>query len=95
MSVRVWRAPAPPVARGQLLRAAEVVQHSDYDVVDSRGEWFGSARVDAEGVACFVQPSTLHGVRVMPPFRLRGGETRSSQRLADSLGAVLSSALVG
>ena len=95
MSVRALRTPATPVARGQLLRAAQVVPNADYDVVDSRGDWFGSARVNAEGVACFVQPSTLHGVRVMPPFSLRGGEARSSQRLADSLGAVLSSALCG
>ncbi len=95
MSVRAWRTPATPVARGQFLRAAEVVHNADFDVVDSTGEWFGSARLDAQGVACFVQPLTLQGARVMPPFRLRDGETRSSQRLAVSLGAVLSSALCG
>ena len=105
MSVRVTRRVDIPraavvVSRGRPLTTAERVgQHQphplagcEHDVLDSAGEWFGTAANTAVG-ACFLSPPEMRGVRVMPPFRLRA--EANSERLASSLGATLSHALLG
>ena len=89
MSVRAERHPIV-VRRGPALEQAQspTVEH---DVFDSSGAWFGTAEPTSQG-ACFTRPHELRGVRVMPPFVVAG--TPNSERLAVSLGAALSRALL-
>ena len=95
MSVRTRRADQPVVVRrGPTLATAEhVTQHLgvEYEVVDSRGNWFGTA-VDAPGGHCFLRPPELSGVRVMPPLRVSAQP--NSAVLASALGAALSNVLL-
>ena len=96
MSVRTHRAEHPVVVRrGPTLATAEhVKQHLgvEYEVLDSRGNWFGTA-VDAPGGHyCFHRPPELNGVRVMPPFCVSAQP--NSAVLASALGAALSNVLL-
>ena len=95
MSVRTRRADQPVVVRrGPTLHTAEhVSQHlgTEYDVVDSRGNWFGTA-VATEAGARFERPLSLKGVQVLPPFRVHAQP--NSERLATALGAALSRVLL-
>lgn len=95
MSVRTHRTvDAVVVRRGRALDSAERVGPqpcAEYNVVDSGGEWFGTAVNTSVGVF-FVLPPEMNGVRVMPPFHVQSQP--SSARLASSLGATLSLALL-
>ena len=93
MSVRAERC-AAIVRRGVPLQQAERVGHlpvAEHDVYDSRGEWFGTATGALAG-AVFSRPPELWGVRVAPPFTIDA--TPNAARLAASLGAALSRALL-
>lgn len=93
MSIRTHRPPVvvgrgPPLQQAQSPSDASAAEH---DVYDSRGAWFGTAVSTAQGV-CFTRPVELRGVRVMPPLVVHG--TPNTERLAASLGAALSRALL-
>jgi hypothetical protein len=94
MSVRTRRSDQPVVVRrGPALHTAEHVKQYlgvEFDVFDSRGNWFGTA-VDTAGGAYFMRPPELNGVRVLPPFQVSAQP--NSAVLANALGAALSHAL--
>jgi hypothetical protein len=52
-----------------------------------------AAATEAEPLYVFVQPESLKGVRVHPPFRVESGNDTSSGTLAAGLAHVLSGAL--
>ena len=82
------------VRRGPALHTAEHVTQqwgAEYDVLDSRNEWIGTA-VATEAGACFLRPPELKGLRVLPPFQVNAQP--NSARLATALGAALSRALL-
>ena len=95
MSVRTHRTvDAVVVRRGKPLDTAEHVGlqlSAEYDVIDSGGNWFGTA-ISTPAGPCFSRPPALSGVRVMPPLHVR--LQPNSERLATSLGAALSLALL-
>lgn len=66
------------------------VQGTLHTVLDSSGHQFGSAIQTPDGPT-FVAPAEMHGLAVRPPFRVGGDET--SQRVATTMGAALSSVL--
>ena len=93
MSIRAARPPVVvrrglPLEQAQSPGDASVAEH---DVFDSGGVWFGTAESTPLG-ARFVRPPALRGVRVMPPFHVSA--TPNTERLAVSLGAALSRALL-
>lgn len=93
MSVRAWR-PPPFVRRGIPLKQAQdpgTAPTAEHDVFDSRGAWFGTAECVPQG-ARFIRPPELLGVFVMPPLVVAA--TPNTERLAVSLGAALSHALL-
>ena len=93
MSTGTARSP-PIVRRGPRLSKAqnpENARAAEHDVFDDSGAWFGMAECTPHG-AYFLVPCELRGVCVAPPFVV--ATAPNAERLAVSLGAALSRALL-
>lgn len=73
------------LARDELVRATKSAVL--YNVVDSRGDYFGLCVLAPSGLHVYVEPGAMLGLEVMRPMRVH--RTANTMRLANVLGGAL------